>query len=149
MKKIDKIENLIIQTIKKLLKNKPKGHHDPIFVGNEKKYLNRCISSGYVSYVGKYVKVFEKKIASYTKIKYAVATSSGTSALHLILRYFNLGQNDEVIIPSFTYVATANAVTYCGSTPNFVDIEKESLGICPKKLEQYLKKNSKRIGSYI
>ena len=69
MKKIDKIENLIIQTIKKLLKNKPKGHHDPIFVGNEKKYLNRCISSGYVSYVGKYVKVFEKKISSYTNEK--------------------------------------------------------------------------------
>ena len=146
--KMKKIENRIILEIKKLLKNKPKGHHDPIFMGNEKKYLNRCISSGYVSYVGEYVKVFEKKISSYTKTKYGVATSSGTSALHLALRYFNLSRKDEVIIPSLTYVATANAVTYCGSTPNFVDIERESLGICPTKLENYLKKNSKKIGSY-
>jgi len=149
MKKIQIIEKQITQEIKRLLKNKPKGHHDPLFVGNEKKYLNNCISSGYVSYVGKYVNIFEKKISSYTKAKYTVATSSGTSALHLVLRYFNLSQNDEVLLPSLTYVAVANAITYCGSTPNFVDIEKESLGICPKKLELYIKKTTRRIGSYV
>ena len=149
MKKISKVVNQITLAIKKVLKNKSKRLHDPLFVGNEKKYLSNCISSGYVSYVGKYVEVFERKISSYTKAKYTVATTSGTSALHLILRYFNLSSSDEVIVPSVTYVATANAVTYCGSTPNFVDIEKETFGICPKKLEVYLSKTSKKVGSYL
>ena len=74
-------------------------------------------------------KAFEKKISSYTKAKYSVATSSGTAALHLALKYFDLGQNDEVLVPSLTYVATANAVSYCGETQNFLDIENESLSI--------------------
>ena len=86
----------IIKSLKNLLRNKPKGHHDPLFLGNEKKYLSKCISTGYVSYVGKFVNLFEKKISSYTKAKYSVATSSGTAALHLALKYFDLGQNDEV-----------------------------------------------------
>ena len=68
--------------------------------------------------------------------------SSGTSALHLVLRYFNVGSEDEVLVPSLTYVATANAVTYCGATPNFLDIETDSLGVCPKKLVSYLKKKT-------
>ena len=136
----NKQEIEIIRLFKKLLKNKPRGHHDPIFLGNEKKYLNKCISSGFVSYVGKFVNLFEKKVSQYTKTKYTIATSSGTSALHLVLRYFNLGPEDEVLVPSLTYVATANAVTYCGATPNFLDIERDTLGVCPKKLVRYLKK---------
>ena len=135
--KQNKQEKEIIKLFKKLFKNKPKGHHDPIFLGNEKKYLNKCITSGYVSYVGKFVSLFEKKLSQYTRTKYTIATSSGTSALHLVLRYFDLGPEDEVLVPSLTYVATANAVTYCGATPNFLDIEKESLGVCPKKLVIY------------
>ena len=75
-----------------------------------------------------------KKVSQYTKTKYTIATSSGTSALHLVLRYFNLGPEDEVLVPSLTYVATANAVTYCGATPNFLDIERDTLGVCPKKI---------------
>ena len=148
MSKIKEIEKKISISLRRMFKNKSKRLHDPLFVGNEKKYLNNCISSGYVSYVGKYVEVFEKKISSYTKSKYSIATSSGTSALHLVLKYFNLGFNDEVIIPSLTYVATANAVRYCNSTPNFVDIEKKNLGICQNKLEAYLMRITKRIGRY-
>ena len=93
----------IYNTFKNAFKNKPKGHHDPIFLGNEKKYLNQCISSGYVSYVGNFVNLFEKKVSSFTKSKFAVATSSGTSALHLVLKYFNLSEKDEVLLPSLTY----------------------------------------------
>ena len=145
----NKQEIEIIRLFKKLLKNKPRGHHDPIFLGNEKKYLNKCISSGYVSYVGKFVSLFEKKVSQYTKTKYTIATSSGTSALHLVLRYFNLGPEDEVLVPSLTYVATANAVTYCGATPNFLDIERDSLGVCPKKLVRYLKKKTIKKGKFI
>ena len=147
--KQNKQEKEIIKLFKKLFKNKPKGHHDPIFLGNEKKYLNKCITSGYVSYVGKFVSLFEKKLSQYTRTKYTIATSSGTSALHLVLRYFDLGPEDEVLVPSLTYVATANAVTYCGATPNFLDIERESLGVCPKKLVIYLKKNTIKKGKFI
>ena len=138
----------IIKIFLKILKNKPVGHHDPLFVGNEKKYLNHCIKTGYVSYVGKYVSDFEKRIANFTKSKFVVATSSGTSALHLVLKYFNLGMNDEVLLPSLTYVATANAIKYCNSSPNFIDIERENLGICPYKLENYLKRISIKKGKF-
>ena len=143
------LEAKIISAVKKLTQKKSRRLHDPIFKGNEKKYLENCINSGYVSYVGKYVNTFEKKLSNYTNSKYSVAISSGTSALHLVLKYFNVGSNDEVIIPSLTYVATANAVKYCNANPNFVDIEKETLGICPEKLEIYLKKTTKKIGKHI
>lgn len=132
----------IINSIVNCLKNKDKGHHTPIFKGNEKKYLKKCIDTGYVSYVGRFVEEFENKLAKYTKSKFVVATSSGTSALHLILNYYGLGKDDEVLVPSFTYVATVNPIHYCGATPNFVDSELKTLGICPIKLEKYLKKNT-------
>ena len=148
MKSVSSINLEINKIFKKAFKNKPKGHHDPLFLGNEKKYLNKCISSGYVSYVGEFVNLFEKKLSKYTESKFTIATSSGTSALHLVLEYFGLSSDDEVLLPSLTYVATANAVVYCGSTPNFLDIDKETLGICPNKLENYLKSTTKKIGSY-
>jgi len=141
--------NLIVKFITKLLKNKEKGHHNPLFIGNEKKYLNECISSSYVSYVGKFVNNFETKISNYTKSKFTVATSSGTAALHLVLKYFNIGSKDEVLLPSLTYVATANAVKYCNATPNFVDVERDTMGVCPEKLEKYLKKISIKKGKNI
>ena len=141
MTKITESQKEILLGLKKIIKNKTGRLHDPIFIGNEKKYLNQCIDSSFVSYVGEFVNIFEKKIASYTNVRYAIATNSGISALHLILKYFNINSKDEVIMPSYTYVATANAVSYCGSTPHFVDIETETLGICPKKLDLYLKKN--------
>lgn len=134
--------NESIIKLQKFLKNKGRRLHDPIFFGNEIKYLKKCIDTGFVSYVGKFVDKFEKKICYFTKSKYAVATSSGTAALHLILNYIKTGKNDEVLLPGYTYVATANAIKYCNATPNFLDIEAESLGVCPNKLEDYLKKIS-------
>ena len=107
-----------------------------------KKYLNECIESTFVSYVGKFVDLFEKKLAKYTNSKFVVATNSGSSALHLLLDYYGYGKNDEILVPSFTYIATVNPIKYCGATPNFVDIELDTLGVCPKKLENYLNKIS-------
>jgi perosamine synthetase len=127
---------------------KSKRLHDPLFFGNEKKYLNECIDSGYVSYVGKFVNKFEKKISYYTKSKYSVATCSGTSALHLALCYYKVNDKDEILLPSFTYIATAAAIKYCNASLNFVDIENESLGVCPKKLLNYLSRISKKKGDY-
>mgnify|MGYP001402082787 CR=1 FL=1 len=148
MKKLRKAEERIFFSMEDIFKNKSRRLHDPLFIGNEKKYLSDCITSGYVSYVGKYVNIFEKKLSLYTKSKHSVATSSGTAALHLVLKYFKCNSNDEIIVPSLTYVATANAVKYCNSMPNFVDIEPETLGICPVKLENYLRKTTRKIGKH-
>ena len=130
----------ILNSVKLAVKQNSKKLHEPLFKGNEKKYLIKCIETGYVSYIGKYVNTFERKISKYTGSKNAVALVNGTCALHILLKYFNVGINDEVILPSITFVATANSVAYCKALPHFVDIEKETLGICPEKLEEYLKK---------
>ena len=130
----------ILNSVKLAVKQNSKKLHEPLFKGNEKKYLKKCIETGYVSYIGKYVNTFERKISKYTGSKNAVALVNGTCALHILLKYFNVGINDEVILPSITFVATANSVAYCKALPHFVDIEKETLGICPEKLEEYLKK---------
>tara|TARA_B100001093_G_scaffold495600_1_gene540272 strand:+ start:3256 stop:4431 length:1176 start_codon:yes stop_codon:yes gene_type:complete len=149
MKK-NKIPKMLINDFKKIFKKRSKQLHTPIFNGNEIKYLKECIKSSYVSYVGEFVKKFEKRLCQYTKSNFSVAVNSGTAALHLILHYLNINEKNEVLLPSLTYVATANAVKYCNAEPNFVDIEKKTLGVCPIKLEKYLKKicifkNSKTI----
>ena len=134
-------EQKIINLINKVIRNKSKNLHEPLFDGNEKKYLLDCIDTGYVSTVGKYVDRFENKIAKYTKSKYAIAIINGTSALHILMKYFGITEKDEVILPSLTFVATANVIKYCNATPNFVDSEHNTLGICPVKLANYLKNN--------
>mgnify|MGYP001339989396 FL=1 len=130
----------IVLKIKNVVKKKSKHLHEPIFRGNEIKYLKECIKSTFVSSTGKFVDLFEKKIASYTKSKNAVAIINGTSAIHILLKSLGVKTNDEVIVPSLTFIATANAVKYCGAHPNFVDIEEKNLGICPGKLKKYLEK---------
>ena len=116
--------------------------HEPSFIGNEKKYLNDCIDSTFVSSTGKFVDEFEEKIAKYTGAKYAVATSNGTLALHIALLLANIAKNDEVITQPLTFVATCNAINYCGANPIFIDVDKETMGLSPLSLEAYLKKNA-------
>jgi len=122
--------------------NKPKIFiplHEPCFFGNEKKYLNECIDSTFVSSVGRYVDLFEKKIVEYTSIKYAVATVNGTAALHIALILAGVKRNDEVITQPLTFVATANSISYTGAKPVFIDVDKDTMGLSPKKLENFLK----------
>jgi len=140
--KILNIKNKIYNVVRIIAKNKSRKLHEPIFRGNEKKYLKECIDTGFVSYKGKFVTKFEKKISKFTRSNYVVATTNGTSALHIILKIFKINTNHEVIIPSISFVATANAVKYCNSTPHFVDSEMSSLGIDPNKLKLHLKKIS-------
>jgi len=116
--------------------------HEPRFIGNEKKYLNECIDSTFVSSVGKFVDEFEKKIAHYTGTKYAVATSNGTSALHIALLLANVENNDEVITQPLTFVATCNAINYCGAQPVFVDVDQDTMGMSPSALKEFLKNNT-------
>jgi len=116
--------------------------HEPRFRGNEKKYINECIDSTFVSSVGKFVDLFEQKIAEYTGAKYAVAAVNGTAALHMALLLSNVGDDDEVITQPITFVATANAISYTGASPVFIDVDKDTLGLSPEKLEHWLSLNT-------
>ena len=115
--------------------------HEPTFVGNEKKYLLDAIDSTYVSSVGESIGEFENKIANFTGIKFAVATSNGTSALHLSLLSAGVEFNTEVLTQSLTFVATCNAITYCGAKPIFLDVGKETLTMVPSKIEEFINEN--------
>lgn len=112
--------------------------HEPRFWGNEKKYVADCIDSTFVSSVGKYVDKFELMMAEYTGAKYAVATVNGTAALHIALLLSGVLANDEVIAQPLTFVATANAINYCNAHPVFLDVDKETMGLSPTKLAEFL-----------
>ena len=111
-------------------------------LGMKKKYINECIDSSFVSSVGKYVDIFEEKISRYTGAKYAVATSNGTSALHLSLLLADVNQNDEVITQPLTFVATCNAISYCGAKPIFVDVDRETMGLSAAALKDFFNENT-------
>ena len=112
--------------------------HEPIFIGNEKKYLSECIDSTFVSSVGKYVSLFEQKISEYTNIKNSIAVVNGTSALHICLKLCGVKSGDEVITQSLTFVATANAISYLNAQPIFIDVDIETLGLSPVSLNEFL-----------
>ena len=116
--------------------------HEPYFGGNEKKYVLDCIESTFVSSVGEYVDRFEEMIRDYTDAKYAIATVNGTSALHIALKLAGVDQGDLVITQPLTFIATCNAITYCGAEPIFVDIDPETLGMSPDSLENWLYANT-------
>jgi perosamine synthetase len=115
--------------------------HEPRFTGNEKKYLNECIDSTFVSSVGKFVDEFEKKVAEFTGAKYAVATTNGTSALHIALLLAGVGKEDEVITQPLTFIATCNAISYCQAQPVFVDVDMDTLGLSPNALQKFLEQH--------
>jgi len=112
--------------------------HAPIFNGNEKKYILETIDSTFVSSIGKFVDDFEKKISEYTGIEHAVALVNGTSALHLSLLILGVQKNTEVLTQSLTFVATCNAIKYCGANPVFIDVDKQTLGLSPDSLMSFL-----------
>lgn len=112
--------------------------HEPRFIGNEKKYLNDCINSTFVSSVGKYVDIFENKFAAFMGSKYAIATVNGTAALHISLLLANVKKDDEVITQPLTFIATCNAISYCGAKPIFVDVDLDTMGLSPESLKKFL-----------
>lgn len=118
---------------------------NPVFNGNEKKYLMECIDTGWVSANGRFVKEFEEKFAEFCGTKYALSCCNGTVTLHLILVAMGIGQGDEVIMPTLTYIATANAVKYCGATPVFVDSEEGTFNMDPTKIEEKITERTKAI----
>ena len=123
--------------------DKPTGMitlHEPRFTGNERKYVLDAIDSTFVSSVGEYVNRFENILKEVTGMKYAVATVNGTSALHLSLLLVGVKQGDEVLTQPLTFVATTNAIRYCGADPHFVDVERDTMGISPRTLALHLEK---------
>ena len=117
----------------------PQPLHDPLFEGNEIAYLNECIETGWVSSVGKFVERFEQDLAAFTGAARAVAVANGTVALHACLRLAGVEANDEVLVPTLTFVGTVNPIAYAGAIPHFVDSETTTLGVDPDKLAEYLK----------
>lgn len=116
--------------------------HAPCFVGNEKKYLDECIDTTYVSSVGKFVDKFEDGIAKYTGAKKAVVCVSGTNALHMAMLFAGVRQEDEILTQALTFIATCNAISYIGAHPVFIDVDKKTMGLSPKALKEWLVKNA-------
>lgn len=118
--------------------------HAPYFGGNEKKYLLETIDSTFVSSVGPFVNLFEEKIAEYTGAKYAVACVNGTNALHMALLVCKVQADDEVLSQALTFIATANAISYINAKPVFIDVDKETLGLSPVALSNFLHENAEK-----
>lgn len=116
--------------------------HEPVFEGNEIRYLKQCIDTGYVSSVGNFVNQFECELANFTGASHAVALVNGTAALHLALKILGVEHGDEVLIPALSFVATANAVSHCGAQPIFIDSEPTTFGIDAVKLKLFLEANT-------
>ena len=116
--------------------------HHPVFEGNEKQYLFDCIDSNFVSSVGAKVTEFEQQIADFTGAKYAVATVNGTAALHVALQLVGVQRDDEVITQALTFIATCNALSYAGAHAVFVDVDRDTLGMSPVALRQFLARNA-------
>jgi len=117
----------------------------PTLSGNELKYVTDCIKTNWISSSGKYIELFEKKFSEFCNVKYGIGCFNGTAAIHLALESLGIGKGDEVIIPTFTMIATTNAVIYSRAKPVLVDSEKETWNMNPDLIEEKITKNTKAI----
>ena len=134
----------IVDATRKVVGPGPVALHEPSFDGNEWISLKECLDSNYVSSVGKFVDQFELSLANYTGAKYAISVVNGTAALQIALKLAGVNSGKEVLLPALTFVATANAVSYLGAIPHFVDSEESTLGINVVKLREYLSANTEK-----
>jgi len=111
---------------------------EPVMAGNEWKYVKECIDTAWVSSAGKFVDTFAEKFAEYLEMPYAIPVASGTAGLHISLITLGLKPDEEVLVPTLTFVATANVVVYCNAHPVFMDVEEDTLGLDPRKVEYFL-----------
>ncbi len=114
----------------------------PVFVGNEKKYLEECNDTTFVSSVGKFVDRFENDMAKYAGCSRAVVCVSGTNALHMSMMLVGVERDDEVLTQALTFIATCNAISYIGAHPVFIDVDKSTMGLSPNAMKEWLVKNS-------
>ena len=118
--------------------DKPLFLHEPLFIGNERAYVLEAIDSTFVSSVGKYVNQFEDMMVEITGAKYAIALVNGTCALHIALKLVGVQRNEEVLSQALTFIATANAISYEGAIPHFIDVDNDTLGLSPNALKKRL-----------
>lgn len=143
---IDNIDNQVVD--KSAASTRPARRiavSEPCFNGNEKKYLIECIDSTWISSDGKFVHEFERQFAQYCQVKHALSCSNGTVALHLALLAHGIEPGDEVIVPTLTYIATANAVMYCNAKPVFVDSEPDTWNLSAASIEAAITEKTKGI----
>lgn len=117
----------------------------PVLAGNEKAYVNDCLDTNWISSSGEYVNRFERMFADFCGVRHAVSCCNGTVALHLAMLASGIGAGDEVIVPDLTFVASANAVTYCGATPVFIDVEPHTWTLDPARIEQRITERTRAI----
>ena len=132
----------VVDALRTAVGSGPLSLHEPHFGGNEWAYVKECLDSNYVSSVGRFVDRFEADLAAYTGARHAVAVMNGTAALQVALQLAGVQDNDEVLIPALTFVATACAVRYRGAVPHFVDSEARTLGVNAQALREYLQASS-------
>ena len=137
------VESNLIKQLLRIKKKKSWPLHEPVINAKSINHVKKCLNSTWVSTQGEYVKKFEKLLSNKCKTKYAIATSSGTSALHLALKSLGLDETQEVLVSPLTFVSTINAISYCNSMPHFIDVEKNTLGVDLEYLDNYLSKNFK------
>lgn len=138
------IAEQIVSALRSVLGSGPAALHEPRFGANEWLYLKECLDSTFVSSVGRFVDRFESELAAATGARHVVAVVNGTAALHVALKLAGVQANDEVLIPALTFVATANAVTYCNATPHFVDSEASTLGMDAGRLRAHLAESTEQ-----
>lgn len=114
----------------------------PKFIGNEKKYLEECVDTTFVSSVGKFVDRFEEMVAGYTGAKKAVVCVSGTNALHMAMMLVGVERDDEVLTQALTFIATCNAISYIGAHPVFIDVDRDTMGLSPNSVKAWLEANA-------
>ncbi len=117
----------------------------PDLSGNESRYVAECVESTWISSAGRFIGEFETAFSKVAGARHAIATNNGTTALHLALAAIGVGPGDEVIVPTLTYIATANAVRYCGATPVFVDVEPDTMNLDPRDIEHRITERTRAI----
>lgn len=137
----------VVAALRRVIPDGTAALHEPHFSGNEWAYVKECLDTGWVSSVGKFVDRFEHDLAKFTGARHAVAVVNGTAALHICLKLAGVEPGDEVLMQSLTFVATANAVSYCNAIPHFIDVEEKTLGIDADALSEYLGKISEPRGN--
>ena len=138
--------NKIVLFIKEIFESDYVPLAVPVFIGNEKKYLNECIDTTFVSSVGKFVDRFEDDMAKYTGCKRAVVCVSGTNALHMSLMLAGVERDDEVLTQALTFIATCNALSYISAHPVFIDVDRDTMGLSPNAVREWLTKNAEMKG---
>ena len=128
----------LTELARKIYGDGPVPLHRPVFEGHERQYLVDCIDSNFVSSVGKQVTEFERQVAKFTGVRFAIATVNGTASLHASLQLVGVQRDDEVLSQALTFVATCNAISYLGAYPVFVDVDLDTMGLSPIALLQFL-----------